>query len=118
MRIFALSLVLIFSLSACVPLLVGGAAGGGYYVAKESERKGSLETVVDDTAITASIKAKYMRDSYINALDINVDTDYGVVVLYGNVPDSYTEDRAIALAEGVKGVKRVVSRLVVTPRPE
>jgi hyperosmotically inducible protein len=104
------SIVACLSVSGCTPVLVGGAAVGGYYVGKDQRSTGRI---VDDATITSSINAKYVKDRQISAVDINVDTYNGVVTLHGNVPSQRTADRAVALARATKGVKKVISRLVV-----
>ncbi len=96
--------------AGCWPLAIGGAALGGYYIGKDDR---SAVQIADDAAVTASVKAKYIRDPTVNALDINVDTYQGIVTLYGTLPDRNAERRALALAEETRGVQRVVSRLTI-----
>ena len=74
-------LVVPMVMSGCTPVLIGGAAVGGYYVGKDDR---SVSQIASDASITASINAKYARDSEVSAIDINVDTRYGVVTLYGS----------------------------------
>ena len=112
MRISVFLLLACILLPACVPLAVGGAAGGGYYVGKDERKFG---VIVDDASITASINAQLVRAKNLSAIDINVDTYEGVVTLYGNVPSKEARKRAIGIAESTKGVKDVVSELEVVP---
>lgn len=100
------------STSGCVALLVGGAAGGGYYVGKDQRSVGQIS---DDAAVTARINARYARDPGIKGRDIDVDTYEGVVTLHGTVPTAQGRDRAVAIAKATKGVKQVVSKLIVAP---
>ena len=100
------------SSSGCFWIAVGGAGVAGYEIGKDDR---SLGTKVDDAATTSSVKAKFVKDDRVNALDINVDTYEGVVTLHGHVPSRSTEDRAVQLARSVKGVKEVRSRLVIVP---
>jgi hyperosmotically inducible protein len=103
-------LVLPLSMSGCAPVLIGGAAVGGYYVGKDDR---SVSQIASDASITASINAKYAKDSQVSAIDINVDTRYGVVVLYGNVSSQHVANRAVQIARSTKGVKKVISKLTV-----
>lgn len=90
----------------------GAGAAGGYYASAEERSAG---TVVDDAAITGTIKAKYISEKDISAININVDTYRGVVTLYGSVPRKEIEDKAVRIAWQVKGVKQVVSKLTIVP---
>ena len=99
--------------NGCFWLAVGGAGLGGYELAKDDR---SIGTKIDDASITTGVKAKFVRDSQIDALDINVDTYEGVVTLHGHVPSRSAESRAVQLARSVKGVKNVRSKLsLVSP---
>lgn len=67
----------------------------------------SAGEVLDDTLITTEINARFAADPDVSAWDINVDTSHGVVNLAGVVENEKIRQRAIQLAEGVEGVKRV-----------
>lgn len=103
---------LVLSAGGCAALVVGGAATGGYYVGKDERAIGQI---VDDASITASINAKYVNDPQVSAIDINVDTRSGVVTLYGNIGNATAARRAVEIARSTKGVRKVISKLVVTP---
>lgn len=70
---------------------------------------------IGDARIVAVIKAKYILDSELSALAIDVDCHNGQVVLNGTVKSPHLIGRAIALALDTGGVKNVVSRLKVSP---
>ena len=67
----------------------------------------SLGEVVDDTIITGKIKASFAADPEVSALAIDVDTANGVVTLTGVVGSEPERQRAIQLAQGTEGVRRV-----------
>lgn len=71
---------------------------------------------VKDVAITAEVKARLARDSTLNAMDINVDTTKGQVLLQGTAPDNGSRSRAAELARGVDGVVAVTNDLKVVAR--
>ncbi len=99
-------------LNGCAVALIGGAGVGGYYLG-EDER--TIGQITNDASITATIKTDLIRDDDISGLDIDVDTYRGVVVLNGHVPSKSLAARSIKLASVTKGVKKVVSKLVVIP---
>jgi hyperosmotically inducible periplasmic protein len=69
--------------------------------------------VVDDAAITASVKSKLVADKAANLTRVDVDTNNGTVSLNGVVETSTQKARAEQLALEAKGVKRVVNNLQV-----
>jgi hyperosmotically inducible periplasmic protein len=69
-----------------------------------------------DIAITAEVNAKLARDEQLSALQINVDTAAGRVVLRGSAPDTASRTRATELARAVDGVVSVDNELNVQPR--
>ena len=70
---------------------------------------------LDDTAITAKVKAKLAGDSQTSAIKIGVDTTDGVVTLTGTVPTELEKDKARDLAANESGVKKVVNNITVDP---
>ncbi|HSW04597.1 BON domain-containing protein [Aquabacterium sp.] len=67
----------------------------------------SAGEAVDDTWITTKVKAKFVEDKDVSALNIAVETFKGTVQLSGfaNSPDERA--RAAELARSIKGVKSV-----------
>ncbi|MGE5855180.1 MAG: BON domain-containing protein, partial [Syntrophaceae bacterium] len=68
---------------------------------------------VDDTAITARVKAAIFDDSSLKVLQINVETFRGEVQLSGFVDSAQSVRRAGEVARGVQGVKSVKNDLIV-----
>jgi hyperosmotically inducible protein len=62
---------------------------------------------IDDTVITAKVKAALVEDTLTKATEINVETFKGVVQLSGFVSSQAAANRAIELARSVKGVVSV-----------
>jgi hyperosmotically inducible protein len=77
---------------------------------KATERTGAVLT---DAAVTASVKTKFLVDTAVSGLKIDVDTKDGVVTLNGMVSTKAEADRAMSIARESDGVKRVVSNLRV-----
>ncbi len=94
----------------CVPVLIGGAAAGGYYLGKDKREPAQI---AEDGTITAKIKTKFIGDKYVDAFEINVDTYEGVVTLRGDVTNTIARDQAAKLAGEVAGVKSVDNQIRV-----
>ena len=62
---------------------------------------------VDDSVITAKVKAAIFNDASLKSSEINVETFKGVVQLSGFVNSQADIDKAVELARGVKGVTSV-----------
>ena len=68
---------------------------------------------VDDSMLTAKVKAKLTEDSTTKAYEINVGTQKGVVQLTGFVDSTTMKARAGDLARSVDGVKEVRNDLEI-----
>jgi osmotically-inducible protein OsmY len=96
----------------CAVVLIVVALGMGC----QSATGKSAGTVVDDTSITASVKAKLVADKPANLTRVDVDTNNGTVYLNGMVDSPEQKARAEQLAWQATGVKTVVNNLQVTQR--
>jgi len=76
-------------------------------------RVDAVRSGVGDAAITASIKADLLKDPYLSARRINVDTVEGEVILTGEARSEASRERAGRMAQSIAGVKKVDNRLVV-----
>ena len=72
--------------------------------------------VVDDGAVTASVKAKLVEDPTTKAHQVNVETQKGVVQLTGFVDSATAKARAGELASSVDGVATVRNDLEIRQR--
>ena len=70
-------------------------------------RQESFGEGVDDTVITTKVKALYVEDKAVSALNVNVETFKGTVQLSGFANDQNEINRAVEIARGVKGVTSV-----------
>jgi hyperosmotically inducible protein len=70
---------------------------------------------IDDARIDTVIKAKYILDRDVSAVDISVDVSDGRVVLSGRVGSPAIIGRAMELALDTDGVKSVSSDLTIRP---
>lgn len=62
---------------------------------------------IDDTVITAKVKAAIFNEPSLKSAEINVETFKGVVQLAGFVKYQADMNKAVDLARNVKGVKSV-----------
>ena len=70
--------------------------------------------IVDDSAITASIKADLLKDPGLSALGIEVNTVKGEVTLKGAVSTDVRKQRAEGIASHIVGVTKVNNLLRVS----
>jgi hyperosmotically inducible periplasmic protein len=91
------------------PTLVGGTAAppGGAAISGTS-----------DLGTTAEVKMQLMSDERVSATEINVDTRYGVVTLFGYVDSDSAKAAAEEIAAKVSSVQRVDNALEVLPETE
>jgi hyperosmotically inducible protein len=71
------------------------------------------ERYLDDSLITAKVKAALLKELRLKGLDVKVETRGGTVVLSGTVNDGDQARRAAEIAAGVEGVSAVRNTLVV-----
>jgi osmotically-inducible protein OsmY len=62
---------------------------------------------LDDTAITARVKAAIFNDASLKSAEINVETFKGVVQLSGFVNSAADIQTAVRLVQGISGVRSV-----------
>lgn len=99
------------SLSACVPLVIGGAAAGTAVVA--TDRRSSGVQLDDQNAtfrIESLISQKLGNTARVNAMVYN-----GQALLTGDVPTEEAKAEATSIAQGVEHVKTVSNQLTVGP---
>jgi osmotically-inducible protein OsmY len=83
--------------------------------AGEATKDAAVQTkdVVADAAITSAVKTKFLADTKVAGLKIDVDTKDNVVTLTGMVNSVEEKNEALRLARTTSGVKRVVDKLTV-----
>ena len=75
--------------------------------------KESTGQYVDDSVITAKVKAAVFNESTLKSSEINVETFKGVVQLSGFVSSQTDINKAVQVAEGVGGVKSVKNAMTL-----
>lgn len=90
-------------LSAILFLAFAGCAGG--------PKQESAGEYIDDSALTAKVKAAILNEPSLNVAEINVETFKGTVQLSGFVKDPKDVEKAVEIARNVQGVKSVKNDL-------
>ena len=70
---------------------------------------------VDDTAITTSVKSRFVGNKDVDASSIRVETLNGTVMLSGFAKNSTEKSTAETIARDVKGVRMVRNEIAVRP---
>lgn len=94
-----------FVIGLLLVALMAGCAG--------SATQESTGEYIDDSSITASVKAAIYNDPMLKVGQISVESHKGVVQLSGFVDSRQAATRAVELARSVKGVKSVENSLIV-----
>ena len=78
-----------------------------------ASKKESPGEYIDDTVITAKVKAAVLEEPSLKSAEINVETYKGIVQLTGFVRSRADIDKAVQVAKGIKGVTSVKNDMVV-----
>jgi hyperosmotically inducible periplasmic protein len=92
--------------SLVTAILIGSAVAMGSVGCSHMGDK-SAGAMIDDTTITTKVKAKFVDDPVVKALDIKVNTYEGVVQLSGFANSLNEIDQAGRIARSTSGVKSV-----------
>ncbi|WP_336219589.1 molecular chaperone OsmY [Citrobacter amalonaticus] len=92
-----------------------GAESAGQKVDSSMNKVGNF---MDDSAITAKVKAALVDHENIKSTDISVKTDQKVVTLSGFVESQAQAEEAVKVAKGVEGVTSVSDKLHVRDSKE
>lgn len=72
---------------------------------------------VDDAWITTKVKSALLADPQTKGLEIDVDTEQGVVTLSGEIDSAAEQKQAVEIASGIDGVQAVDdTQLVIAAR--
>lgn len=80
---------------------------------KSRAQQARVEAFLDDSSVTAKVKAELLKDEGIKSLAIKVQTHHGQVILSGFVDNETQARRAVEIATGVRGVLAVKNSLIV-----
>lgn len=77
------------------------------------EGQQTIGNKIDDSVITAGVKAALLNDEVVKSLDVSVTTRKGEVQLSGFVNNDAQATQAVAVAKTVDGVTSVANHMVV-----
>ena len=100
-------------LAKLVSLVAVAGALGLFSGCAGTPTKESTGENIDDTAITAKVKASLVNDSRVKSSDISVTTFKGTVQLSGFVDNGDQKSAAKEDAKSVEGVKDVANNITV-----
>ena len=96
-----------------VSVLVAAVALTALAGCASTQRHESTGQYIDDAAITTSVKAAIFNEPTLKSAEINVETFKGRVQLSGFVSSAASANRAVQVAQGVKGVTSVANDMRV-----
>jgi osmotically-inducible protein OsmY len=104
------TLLSVFSLGGCAPLILTGVAATGIVAAQER----TPGAAIDDSLITATIHKKLMEQDPNNLFGhVSVESNEGRVLLTGKVHESRYMIDAVRLTWQVDGVREVINEIQV-----
>jgi len=109
LRAVALGVAACAALSACAPLLLGGAMVGGAMVATDRRTSG---TILDDEGIELKAGSR-VREALGDRGNVSATSYNRIVLLTGDVRDAADKATAERVVAGIENVKSVVNELVV-----
>lgn len=104
-------LLALSTLSACAPVIVGGAAAGAGVSAAQERGMGGA---VDDAKIRAEINHLWLQHDHKMYVDVGLTITEGRVLLTGKVEKPETRVDAVRLAWQAAGVREVINEIQVT----
>jgi hyperosmotically inducible protein len=99
------TLVALLALGTGVATLSSGCAG--------TATRESTGEYIDDATTTTKVKAAFVKDPLVKALQVNVDTFKGTVQLSGFVDTAEQKARAEQIAASITGVQGVKNNITV-----
>jgi len=97
-----------------VVLLAGWQFGCDHREVEETGHD-EIEFELSDKEITAVVEDEFYLDPVVPLNDIDVQTTEGIVQLGGQVDNLLAKERAVRIAETVRGVRSVVDQILVEP---
>lgn len=100
--------------SSLIALVLGSTlAIGGVVGCAGTSTSESTGEYIDNTTITAKVKAAFASDELVRARDVSVESFRGTVQLSGFVDTDEQKQRAESIARTIQGVKDVKNNIIV-----
>ncbi len=91
----------------------GKLAAGDFVMAESIYDRQTAANYIDDSVITATVKARLAKDPAVSALEVSVETYQGKVLLSGFVDKAEQAREAQRVASSVRGVQSVHNNLFI-----
>jgi osmotically-inducible protein OsmY len=72
---------------------------------------------ITDSGITSIVEKQLRQEKGVFPDDVDVSTSQGIVTLAGSVDNLLAKERAVKIAESIRGVRGVIDETNVTPEP-
>jgi osmotically-inducible protein OsmY len=95
--------------------LILGVLAGMQLLGMQPLRAAETGKVITDSGITATVKGDFQHEKGVFGAAIAVQSSQGIVSLSGTADNLLAKERAVKIAESIRGVRGVVDRVVVTP---
>jgi len=83
--------------------------------AAPTEQSATPSRETPDTGITSAVEDGFIFEKGVFWSDVDVSTSQGIVTLSGSVDNLLAKERAVKIAESIRGVRGVIDRTTVTP---
>jgi len=95
-------------------------AAGTQTLVSPSLHAAAIKREITDSGITSAVEDGLRNEKGVFPNDVDVSTSQGIAVLSGSVDNLLAKERAVKIAESIRGVRGVVDRITVTPvsRPD
>ena len=90
-----------------IPMLLMSAVLFAIAACAATDKREATGEYVDDSVITAKIKAAILNTPTLKVAEINVETFKGIVQLSGFISSRQAANEAVEIARGIGGVKSV-----------
>lgn len=93
------------------------AVAGVLALAAPPLRAAEIEPTPTDERITAAVTRDLLLEENVRLGRVGVTTDHGIVTLSRSVDNLLAKDRAVRIAESIRGVRGVLDEITVAPDP-
>jgi osmotically-inducible protein OsmY len=90
-------------------------AAGAQVLALSPLQAASPKKEITDSGITTAVERGLAFEKGVFPNDVDVSTSQGIVTLSGSVNNLLAKERAVKMAESIRGVRGVIDRTTVTP---
>ena len=73
------------------------------------------EKQITDSGITSVVEKGLKQEKGVTPDDVDVSTSQGIVTLSGSLDNLLAKERAVKIAESIRGVRGVIDQTIVTP---